>query len=207
MARQTLRLAYSSYLSRFYGTPVSALFTEHRQGVRPLELSAYLAWCLTVVALIVCINRAKKDVAGGTGVYAYDRATKMAGKLVFRFSTVIVLLFASCGFFNILPGQRQLPIRVTSCEILKAKDFPGSEVDGLELFLPLVQDNFPGGRIPEAFRLDVRLNKLFATEWEVCEAYIYPVTPSRVVDTDLKRPGRCRHPPRNSRHISQDCFI
>jgi hypothetical protein len=192
--------------------PVSALFTEHRQGVRPLALSVYIAWCLTVLALVVCINRAKKDAAGNSGVYAYDGATKMAGQLVFRFATAIVLLFALCGFFNLLPGQRQLPIAVSGCEVLQKKDFPASPVNGLELFVPLVKENFPRGTVPEAFRLDVHLSELLADEWEVWEAYIYPVTPLRVVDTDLKRAGQVPPPPEtrdNSRGtlVSFDGFV
>lgn len=157
-----------------FASPLSALFTERHQGVRPEALLGYTLWCGIIVSLMVCINRG-----------AYDKATKMAGKIIFTVSSVFVLLFAVVAFTNNLPGQKRLPVKVTHCGILKGeKELPASNVAGIELFVPLVQEHFPSG-IPEAFQLVVNIDEQIAKEYDLVQAFIYPVKSTGDVDTEL----------------------
>jgi hypothetical protein len=165
--------------------PVGAVFTEQHKGIRKWHLLLYVAWCVFLIVLTVCINRGKKNRSNDCHVrYAYDGATKMVGRLTFVAAVLFVAIFAWVGFSGRLPNQ-QLPIRISHGAPV---DKPScSDVAGFELFVPLVEAHFPNG-IPKTFQLIADCDKSISMQWKVAQAYIYPVT-SGSVDTELGQRG------------------
>jgi hypothetical protein len=178
----------------FFGGPTGAFLTERHTGVRLIPLFTYYMWCLVIIGVVVAMNRAKKNRNGWTA-YAFDRSTKMIGKVVLIALVIFLVLFILIGLTDNLPQQSKLPMRVTRVEVLRDKTL--SDVAGLELFSPFLKGLFPNGVLEEA-RFHVAIDKDITKDWHLEQAQIYPVFPSGKIDTELVQNAEVQKGPTDS---------
>jgi len=94
-----------------------------------------------------------------------------------------------CGCIN-LPGQAQLPVRVTDGAVLKAEETPDGDVAGLELFVTLVKQHFSSVLPSQGFTMGVTFDKETQSLLKLIQSQVYPVTESGSIDAELRQRGR-----------------